>query len=74
MATARGLNHSMPLIPDNRARRNFSERRDGQTTSRGQQSEAKTKGPYEKLPLVRISKILKKIGAGDRSRQMYIPN
>lgn len=26
------------------------------------------------MPLVRISKILQKIGAGDRSRQMYIPN
>ena len=32
------------------------------------------KGPYARLPLIKISGILKKIGAGDRQKQMYIPN
>jgi hypothetical protein len=74
MATARALNHSMPLIPENRNLRNLSEHQNRNDASREKKEGGKGKGPYDKLPLIRIGKILKKIGAGDRNRQMYIPN
>jgi hypothetical protein len=29
---------------------------------------------YEKLPMLRVKKILDKIGAGDNKKQLFIPN
>ena len=36
--------------------------------------EEEPKGAYAKLPMLKISHILQKIGAGDKKRQMYIPS
>ena len=57
----------MPLIPDSRNNRNSHNKSldDDAATSRA---------AWYKLPTLKISKILQKIGAGDRKKQMYIPN
>lgn len=65
------VNYSIPIIK-NKGRHNrvFSENRN---TSEINNLE-KSKSPYAKLPVLQISKILRKIGAGDRNKQMFVPN
>lgn len=67
MSITRPYGYSMPLISHNRRSRARSPVEDPEKSPKG-------KAAWEKLPSLKIGKILRKIGAGDRSRQMYVPN
>lgn len=69
MTATRHHGFSMPLISDRNQNKSTS------VSKNPEDERAKSsKAAWEKLPSLAISKILKKIGAGDRSKQMYIPN
>ena len=67
MTSIKKHGHSMPLIPESRINRSSVNKNIDEEASA-------TKAAWEKLPTLKISKIMQKIGAGDRKRQMYIPN
>ena len=56
---------SLPLINSNRAKASKSV--DGF-------DENNPESALKKLPLTKMTMVLKKIGAGDRKRQMFVPN
>ena len=67
MAAARSTSFSLPLMPNEKRNRwsslNKSLNDDNPETQ-----------ACKKLPSLKMTKVLRKIGAGDRSRQMYVPS
>lgn len=63
----------MPVMPENKSQRNSSEQRYYEAGNNSKEKR-ETKAPFDKLPIIKISKILKKIGAGDRNKVMFVPN
>lgn len=68
MTSARQNGYSMPLISKTRRSHPTSPLKDYDEKNPEERS------AWSKLPTLKISKILQKIGAGDRRRQMFVPN